>query len=146
MANEQLQEAVATLQTQNEALTTQNARMSVAMAIRDAKDMLREALGSLSSLPDVTKTRLVESLAKNPPMKDGALDTVAFKGIIEEAVKAEVKYLETVLGKGQIRGLGESQEPEEDETEGKVEESLEESFSALGLSETAAKHAARGRK
>lgn len=147
MADEQLKEAVATLQTQNETLATQNARMSVAMAIRDAKDMIREALGSLMSLPDVTKTRLVESLAKNPPMKDGALDRDMFKTAIEEAVKAEVKYLETVLGKGQIRGLGESQDVEEgEEASEKVEESLEASFSALGLSETAAKHAARGRK
>lgn len=143
----ELQEKVATLETNGQALATDNARLKEAMALRDAKEMVREALGSLSSLPDVTKARLVESLAKNPPIKDGTLDREAFAKAIEEAVKAEVKYLEKVAGIGRIRGLGESDDgdDEDDEIGKKVEESLLESFSALGLSEAGAKSAAKGR-
>jgi hypothetical protein len=52
-----------------------------------------------------------------------------------------------VLGKGQIRGLGESQNNDDDEetTTEKVEEYLASSFSDLGLSEAGAKIAAKGR-
>jgi len=145
---QKLNETVATLQTSNEALATQNARLSESMALRDAKDMVEEALKAITTLPDVTKARLIKDLAKNPPMKEGALDKEVFAERIQEAVKAEVKYLEQVAGIGSIRGLGESQGNEHDEEgdEKKVEESLAESFSALGLSETRAKIAAKGRR
>lgn len=146
MADEKLQEAVATLRSDLDQANANNARLSEALVLRDARDMVKEALDGVVHLPEITKKRLSETLSLNPPMKDGALDRAAFKTTIEETVKAEVQYLETVLGKGQIRGLGESQDVEEEGTKGKVEESLEASFSALGLSETAAKHAARGRK
>ncbi len=147
MAENELKERVAALETTNLTLTTNNARLSEAMALRDAQDMVREALGSLTSLPEVTKARLVESLAKNPPMKDGSLDKEAFGKTIQEAVKAEVKYLEQVAGIGKIRGLGESNDDEEDieADDKKLKESLTESFSDLGLSEKGAKIAAKGR-
>jgi hypothetical protein len=147
MELKELQDQVATLQTSNQTLVTNNARLSEAMALRDAKDMVKEALAA-TSLPDVTKARLIESLAKNPPMKDGALDKEACAKIIQEAVKTEIKYLEEVAGIGKIRGLGGSQGEDEDgEDDGtkKVEESLTESFNALGLSEAGAKIAAKGR-
>lgn len=146
MADEKLIERVATLETTNQTLATSNARLAEALALRDAKDMVKEALAA-TTLPEVTKSRLVESLAKNPPMKDGGLDREAFATSIKEAVKAEIQYLEKLTGKGQIRGLGESanddDEGEDDTTN--VEESLQESFTALGLSETGAKIAAKGR-
>lgn len=138
MELKELQEQVATLQ-------TQNARLNETMAIRDAKDMAREALAS-SALPEVTKNRLVESLSKNPPMKEGALDKDAFAKLITEAVSAETKYLESVLGKGQIRGMGPgADDDDEEEGEGNVEEALTEAFSQIGLSEAGSKIAARGR-
>jgi len=142
----ELNEKVVTLETNNQTLAASNARLSEAMALRDAKDMVKEALAAITSLPDVTKARLIESLAKNPPMTDGTLDKEAFTKAIDEAVKTEVKYLEKLLGKGQIRGLGESDvDDEEDETGKKVKESLTESFTTLGLSEKGAKIAAVGR-
>lgn len=142
----QLQEANAALQTTLDEVKANNARMQEALALRDAKDMVREAL-SASTLPDVTKARLIEALSMNPPMKDGSLDGAAFKKRIEEAVKAEVQYLETVLGKGQIRGLGESQYvvEEGDDASRKAEAALTEAFTDLGWSKSGAKIAARGR-
>jgi hypothetical protein len=147
MADEKLNERVATLETTNQTLATANARLAEALALRDAKDMVKEALASIVNLPDITKARLIESLSKNPPMKEGVLDREAFTKAIQEAVKSEVKYLESVLGKGQIRGLGESTNDDaQEETPEKLEESLAGSFAALGLSETAAKIAAKGRE
>lgn len=79
------------------------------------------------------------------PMKDGALDKAAFETKIAEAVKAEIAYLTSTLGLGTIKGLGESAGDEGGE-EVKVNEALESAFADLGLSESAAKTAARGRK
>lgn len=142
----ELQEKVATLETNNQTLTTNNARLSETLALRDAKDMVIKVL-EVTKLPEITQNRLVESLAKNPPMKEGALDKEVFTARIQEAIKAEVKYLESVLGTGQVRGLGESgADGEEGDADTQVEESLTESFSALGLSESGAKIAAKGRK
>lgn len=141
-----LQEANATLQAKLDEVEANNARMQEALALRDARDMVREAL-SASTLPDVTKARLIESLSANPPMKDGSLDSATLKTRIEEAVKAEVKYLEQVVGAGRIRGLGESAANNDEDEAGtsKIEDALIESFKALGLSEAGAKIAARGR-
>ena len=148
----ELQEKVATLQTGNDKLAADNARLSESMALRDAKDMVREVLNAILALPEVTKARLIQSLAKNPPMKDGQLDKAAFATTIQEAVKAEVKYLEKVAGLGQIRGLGESSEGaggaegDEEQEATKVEEALKGAFQGIGLSEKAAEIAAKGRK
>lgn len=146
MADDKLQEAVATLRSDLEKANTTNARLSEQMAIRDAKEMVREAMNKVS-FPNVTKNRLIEQLAKNPPMKDGMLDKEAFAATITEAVKTETKYLESVLGKGQIRGMGPGEDDDEAEEDGedKIEESLTESFSELGLSEQSSKIAAKGR-
>lgn len=149
MADEKLQEAVATLRSDLDTANTTNARLSEQLAIRDAKDMAREAL-SRASLPEVTKNRLIEQLAKNPPMKDGMLDKDIFAATITEAMKTEAKYLESVLGKGQIRGMGPGADEDEEGEEGEEGEGFEEalagSFADLGLGESAAKIAARGRK
>lgn len=145
MELKELSEKVATLETNNQTLVTNNARLSEALALRDAREMVKEAL-KVTNLPEITINRLVESLAKNPPMKDGALDVQVFAPRIAEAVKAEAKYLEGLMGMGQIRGLGESQTQDDSEGDAtKVEESLTESFSALGLGESTAKIAAKGR-
>jgi Tfp pilus assembly protein FimV len=144
MEMKELQEAVATLQTQNETLAASNARLNQALALRDARDMARETLSQIS-LPDATKARVVETLAKNPPMKDGALDREAFATSILEAVKTESAYLEKVVGLGNIRGLGESANDDQELDEDKLEGELAESFRAIGLSEAGAKIAAKGR-
>ncbi|MFZ5856775.1 MAG: hypothetical protein ACOYZ6_08090 [Chloroflexota bacterium] len=141
---QKLQESITTLQTTLGTVTDENARMKEALALRDAKDMVREAL-SASTMPDVTKTRLIESLSANPPMKDGSLDSETLKTRIEEAVKAEVKYLEQVVGVGKIHGLGESAAEDEDLDEAKVQGELEGAFADLGLSEAGVKIAVKGR-
>lgn len=140
-----LQESVATLQTNLGAVTDENARLKEAVALRDAKDLVSAALIKFS-LPEATKARLLESLPMAAPMKDGALDKAAFEAKIAEAVKAEIAYLTNTLGLGTIKGLGESANDEGSNEEVKVDEALEGAFADLGLSEAAVKTAVRGRK
>lgn len=148
MEMQELQEAVTTLQTQNASLTANNARMAERLAMRDARDLVQEALSGLQ-LPQATKARLISTLPAQAVIKEGELDQAAFKALVSEAVKAEVKYLTDTLGLGNIKGLGEAASDDEEGGEGEpenVEEALAESFAALGLSESAAKIAAQGRK
>lgn len=143
---QKLQEANATLQTQLDEAKANSARLTEAMAVREAKEALAQMLAKVG-VPDATKVRLAESLCSNPPMKDGKLDKEAFKTKVEEAVKVEVKYLTEATGMGHIRGMGTSDEDDSRETDAKkVEESLAESFAVLGLSEKAVQIAVKGRK
>jgi len=113
------------------------ARLREALLLREAADFVNTSLAT-AKLPDLTKSRLAESLSKSPITKDGALDKDAFKKVIDEAVKAEADYL-AKLGNGRIAGLGGGEAPAFNEA------ALVESFKALGLSESAAKLAAQGR-
>lgn len=140
-----LKESVATLQTTVSETKGENARLKEALALQGARDVVKAALAT-QHLPEATKARLTESLPMIAPMKDGALDVEAFKSKIAEAVKAEVEYLTSTLGLGTIKGLGESANDDEGGDDVKFDESLEDAFSKLGLSESAAKKAAHGRK
>src|SRR5690606_21715705 len=86
------------------AMQTELARLREATILREAREFVAASLPA--DLPQLTRTRLVESLAKNPPTKDGALDQEAFATQITEAVKAEVDYLASITGSGHIRGMG----------------------------------------
>lgn len=141
---EALKESNATLQKKLEDVEKDNARMKEAQALREARDYASAELGK-QQLPDVTRTRLLESLAKAAPMKDGALDKEAFAKQIAEAVKAESAYLQSILGSGAIRGLGGNGSGVEDHDDVSVSAVLESAFSELGLSEASAKTAAKGR-
>ena len=135
----ELQEKVA-------ALEADKGRLQEALTLRDARDFVREALGDIN-LPDATRRRLVDALPMKAPAKDGALDKDAFGRLVKESVKAEVKYLAEATGMGAIRGLGGDGNLEDngDEQPEKVEEALEAAFAEFGLSEKAAKLAAKGR-
>lgn len=136
-----LQEA----QTQIAALQVANARLAEALVLRDARDAVREQLAG-AQVPDVTKARLLEALAANPPVKDGALDRAALAGRVADAVKAEQAYLAEAAGygSGRITGMGaapttEALKPED------VTKALAEAFGACGMSDEEAKIAAKGR-
>lgn len=139
-----LEESVRTLTTTAEALAATN-RALVEGALRS--EARTQATGILASikLPEASKTRLVESLGATPPVKDGALDRVAFEATVREAAKAEGAYVASLTGGGGITGFG---APLEEAAQPKAEDAakaLEEGFKALGLSESAAKTAAAGR-
>jgi hypothetical protein len=121
------------------------ARLREGAILREARDIATEALAKVTDLPEITRERLVETVARDPSahIKDGKLDAGAFGAAITEAVKAEAAYLAKITGSGRVSGLGGAGEGT------KVEESTKRLEAALGrgfgLSEAGAKSAAGGR-
>jgi len=102
---------VATLTQERDDAVAENARLSEALALRDARDKIVEAVNKKDKLPDVTKERLIESLTKAAPMKEGKLDEEALETLIEDGIKVEEDYIESLNKvKPGIRGMGESGE------------------------------------
>lgn len=97
----------------------------------------------LKGLPQVTQTRLIESLSNGAEATDGKLDTAKLDEAIKTAVDAEVKYLAEATG-SPVRGAGDGDlTPEASEA---AQAELEKAMGRFGLSETAAKTAAAGRR
>jgi len=99
---------VTTLTEANKTLVADNAKLAEAIALRDAKDIIVVAVNDKKhALPDVTRTRLIESLTKAAPMKEGKLDGDALTTLMAEAIKAEVEYVEAInKTKPGIHGMG----------------------------------------
>jgi hypothetical protein len=135
-------DALAEAQRERDEERAKNARHTEAATLREARDVVTEALAKVE-MPDITRTRLAEQLAKNPPTKDGSLDRDALATALTEAVKAEAAYLAQITGSGRIRGMGAAGDG------AAIEESTKRLEAALGrgfgLSEAGAKIAAGGR-
>lgn len=143
----QFQEAITRLETQNQELVQQNARFREALLLRDAREFVRTELGR-ETIPDITKARLVEALAVNPPVtQTGELDRAGFATRVSEAVKAEVAYLTQAAGygNGRIEGMGGGPEITPEHKPEEIQAKMKESFQRLGMSESAATVAAKGR-
>lgn len=87
-----------------EALEAENARLKEADVLREARAFVAEALPA--DLPELTRKRLLETLAAKPVLADGALDRDAYKAAIEAAVRAEVEYLAQITESGKVKGMG----------------------------------------
>jgi len=101
-----------TVATERDALLESNKQLAEAHALRIAQDKIVEALADKKhdKLPDVTKKRLVESLTKGAPMKDGKLDEAALATLIEDAVKSEGEYVESITHKKPgVSGMGDGE-------------------------------------
>jgi Zn finger protein HypA/HybF involved in hydrogenase expression len=95
-----------------------------------------------AALPDVTRTRLAPTLAENPPAKDGKLDVAAFESRVDAAIADEVEYLAKLTSAGKIRGMGSSLPAGGED----LTQELEAEFVRGGMTESAAKFAASGRR
>ena len=103
------EDKVTTLTDEKDELAEENKRLQEALALRDGRDKIIEALADKAvKLPDATKERIVENLTKTTPMKEGKLDEEALKAQIAEAVKTEREYVEKIAPKSGIRGMGET--------------------------------------
>jgi hypothetical protein len=103
---QELKESLATAQKTISEQGEELARLRERELLRDARDFVADRLAE-AELPDLTKTRLVRSLASNPPLKDGQIDEDAYGERIDEAVKEAQAEVASVLGqRGQIFGHG----------------------------------------
>jgi hypothetical protein len=115
------------------------ARAELAVAMLAAKEAAGEVLATID-LPTAAKARITERMTADVPMVDGALDRDTFTEAVRKAAVEEKAYLDTVTGRGTVRGMG---------TGGTSEApvvGMEDAFKRLGLSESAAKVAASGRR
>lgn len=122
-------------------------RMTEGLILRDAKDIVVGTLASLK-LPDMVKSRLAIECAKNPPVKEGALDRETLIESVKTAAIEEMKYVESfaganVIASGNVNGLGSNNTTEL--TEADAQSALEEAFAELGFSNNALKIAVKGR-
>ena len=69
----ELKEAKGELEEAKTKLEEENARLKESAILREARDLASDKVGE-SDLPEITKTRLIETLAKSPVLKEGALD------------------------------------------------------------------------
>ena len=108
------------------------------------------------ALPQAAKTRIIERAVKAMVITaDGGLDLTKFREAVVAEAKSEGEYLAQVTGAGRVFGMGipgvaaVAPKPEEiaaREAAAKRDEADQvEVWKSLGLSENAAKHAAKGR-
>lgn len=86
---------------------TELSRLREANVVRDANGIVIETMAGFT-MPELTRKRLLATLAANPPLKEGAIDREAFVTQITESVTAELAYLTEASGVGVIRGMGSS--------------------------------------
>lgn len=95
-----LQEGLAAAQVVNKQLLERALR-------GDAREEAARILKGVT-LIEAAKERVIESVLRGaiPQTEAGALDTVKFKETVEAAAKAEGAYVASLIGSGQVRGLG----------------------------------------
>lgn len=131
------------VRTQLAELRTENARLREAMTLTAARDFAAQRLAA-AAIPAPTRARLLESLVSDPPITDaGALDREAYGTRIDEAVKAELAYINALTGGARVTGMGGA--PTFEISEADATAKLAESFKRLGYDEATAKAAAAGR-
>lgn len=113
--------------------------------LREAGQLINKELSS-AKLPEKVKSRLLrETLANVETTEDGKLDETKLKESVKGLVTEALEEISELTESGKITGMGESNDPIDFE-ETKVEDleaSLVESFKGMGMTEEAAKIAAK---
>ena len=141
-AQAQQEKALKEAKTALEAAQAENARLKEAQLLVEAKTFV-EAKVKDAKIPDLTKARIVESLAKAPVVKDGKLDETAYAAKIEAAIKSEAEYL-AKLGAGRVEGMGAGASGGQTKTLEETDKELVAGFMKLGMTEAEAKAAVKG--
>ena len=105
-------------------------RMKEKEAVSEAIRIATSELGK-TQLPEVTRARLLTALPKNITMKEGVLDTEAFKEILTESVKAETEYIAKLTEAGKVKGFG--GKPADQNGKATLKESFKDTFLAMGM-------------
>jgi hypothetical protein len=106
VSKEALEEAQRKIADLEGKIAAQEAREREAALLAEARTVVTTALAGIANLPTPTRERLTESLAANPPTKDGALDREALTTKVTEAAAAELAYLASVTGGNPVTGMG----------------------------------------
>lgn len=133
---QKLQEALAAEKTAREAAEAQNARRGEALVAIQAQAVVEGRLRLVEGIQDATRARLLETLVRNPPTKDGVLDAEALATRIDEAVKVEAAYLAS-LGFTPGRIVGMNSDPKPAALDEATKARATGAWSELGLSENA---------
>lgn len=99
-----IREALTTAETKVTGLETENARLRESLALQGARGVVQRKLATVT-MPEMTRTRLTESLVLRATVKDGALDVAALEALCVAEAKAEMDYLSSVGGP-RIVGMG----------------------------------------
>lgn len=150
MTLEELQRRIEALEADNarlreahDARVTEAGRLRESQLIARTREIVSATLHANEDLYPVTRDRIFAEAIKNPPIVDGQLDEAALRTRTEDMARAELAYLATTTGSGRIVGMG--GQPPRELTEADVEAELAGVFGRVGLSESGAKLAARGR-
>jgi DNA primase catalytic subunit len=119
---------------ENQDMKVELARLQEAQAIQAAGKIVIKALEK-STLPEITKTRLIETVPKLATMKDGKLDEAAFTTAVTEAVKTETDYVAKLTESGKVKGMGGSASTGDTGDNSKLKESWINTFKAQGKSQ-----------
>lgn len=130
------------LQEAKQAADAELARLREALLLREAQDVAAAELAKIE-MPEPTRMRLAEALGRKPILVDGKLDREAFATQVRTAATAELTYLAEATGAGRITGMGAA--VTNDRPDAEIEKRLTGAFLELGLSESLAQKAARGR-
>ncbi len=114
----------------------------------DARELATRLLESIT-LPAQSKVRVIETvLSQALPVKDGAIDEAKLTEAVSAAAKTEGAYVASLTNAGQVHGLGvapaavqEAAQPKPED----IEAHKVKTFMRMGMSEAAAKTAAKGR-
>ncbi len=129
------------------ALETTNQQLLKEAALREAGDYLDRAIADKAkALPAVSRIRVRAELLKAAPLKENRLDIQAFDKQIAEAIAEEARYVAQISGAGEIRGMGSAPTADDTKQLAEAETDLAGAFADFGMSESAAKRAAAGRK
>ena len=120
----------------------ENARLKEAQLLIEARTFVEEKVKA-STLPEISKTRVAEALAKDPVVKDGKIDETAYAAKIEATIKAEAEYLAN-LGAGKVSGMGAGAPAGQTKTLEETDKELVAGFMRLGMTEAEAKAAVKG--
>jgi hypothetical protein len=118
---------------ENQDMKVELDRLREAQVIQEAGKIVVKALEK-STLPEITKARLIETVPKLATMKDGKLDDVAFTAAVTEAIKTETDYVAKLTESGKVKGMGGSAGASEKDT-AKLKESWIKTFKSQGKSQ-----------
>ena len=129
---------VATLTTANEAMSTELGSLREAQALSEARGLVSAEVGK-ADLPEITKSRVIESLVKSARLTDdGKLDAAALTEAMTETITSEADYVAKLTESGKVRDQGKSA-PTADDAQAKLEESFAARYARDGYSDEQAK-------